>query len=157
MKILVIGALLVITLLATACGPDSVQSRGFSLPPGDVENGSLLFIEYQCIECHTLAGTDFVGDEDRLRENGGIAVQLGGSSGHMQTYGDLVTSIINPTHRIAKGYALEEVADNGESRMTYYNDILTVSDLIDLVAFLKSKYPIESYCETTAPYYIFPE
>ena len=144
-------------LLGAACSQEQVANRGLSLPQGDAENGRLLFLEYKCIQCHILAGTEFSDDEWRLTENGGIAVELGGKTDKIQTYGDLVTSIINPSHRIAKGYPLEQVTYvDGESQMNYYNQVMTVDELIDLVTFLKSKYQFKSYTETIYPYYIYP-
>jgi hypothetical protein len=115
-----------------------------------------VFLELNCIECHVLEGTEFSNDEWRLKENKGIAVKLGGTTTRLQTYGDLVTSIINPSHRIAKGYPLEDVTENGESKMAYYNEVMTVAELIDLVEFLKSKYELKSYPETIYPYYGYP-
>ena len=48
----------------------------------------------------------------------------------MQTYADLVTSIINPSHRIAKGYSKSEVMDGKQSKMYNYNDVMRVSELV---------------------------
>lgn len=144
-------SVLLLMCLLSACSQEQIANRGFSLPNGDAENGELLFVEYHCIQCHTLAGTDFVGDEWKLREDGGIAVQLGGESTQIQSYGDLVTSIINPSHRIAKGYSLDEVVEDGVSKMEYYNQTMTVAELIDLVTFLKSKYVLKDYPATAYP------
>ncbi|MGK0374840.1 MAG: hypothetical protein ACJA2E_001312 [Arenicella sp.] len=150
------ASLLLALLLLAACSQEQVANRGFSLPPGIAENGRELFTEYRCNSCHTLAGAEFNDDEWRLTENGGIAVQLGGETSKVQTYGDLVTSIINPSHRLAKGYPLDQISDNGNSKMEYYNQVMTVEELIDLVTFLKSKYKFKSYSETAYPYYIYP-
>jgi hypothetical protein len=103
-----------------------------------------------------LADTEFNDDEWRLTENGGIAVELGGETTKVQTYGDLVTSIINPSHRLAKGYPVDQISENGNSKMEYYNEVMTVEELIDLVTFLKTKYQFKSYTETAYPYYIYP-
>ena len=67
----------------------------------------------------------------------------------MKTYAELVTSVINPSHRIASGYSADELTDEaGDSKMRNYNDIMTVTDLIDLVAFLESHYELTGYPET---------
>ena len=72
----------------------------------------------------------------------------------IQTYGELVTSIINPSHRLARGYAVEEIAsEEGESEMKNYNDVMTVSELIDLVTFLQSHYSLREYEITRYPLY----
>lgn len=151
-----VAVLMSLALLGSGCSQESVANRGFSLPPGDLENGRLMFLEYKCIECHTISGTEFSDDEWRLEEDGGIAVMLGGPTTKVQTYGDLVTSVINPSHRLAKGYPEEKVAEDGESKMAYYNQVMTVEDLVDIVTYLKSKYEFKSYPETIYPYYVYP-
>ncbi|MFT5137567.1 MAG: sulfur-oxidizing protein SoxX [Arenicella sp.] len=154
MKLLCTGVLVVLTLLSAACDQETIANRGFYLPQGDTENGELLFTQYKCFNCHTMAGTDFVADEWRLTEDDGIAVEIGGATDRVQTYGDLVSSIINPSHRIAQGYSPEEVMeDNGESRMAYYNSVMTVEELIDIVTFLESKYELKRDFETKYPNY----
>ncbi|MCA9231605.1 MAG: hypothetical protein KDA57_13220 [Planctomycetales bacterium] len=82
-----------------------------------------------------------------------VVVALGGKVSQIKTYGELVTSIINPSHRFAKGYTPGEVAVEGESKMTNYNDVMTVSQLIDLVAFLQAHYEIREYEPTHYPLY----
>ena len=81
-------------------------------------------------------------------------VVLGGLTPNVKTYGDLVTSIINPSHRFALGYSDEETKTDGKSKMRLYNDQMTITQLIDLVAFLQSRYEVEAYQPTPyAPYY----
>lgn len=150
-------ALLLTIIVVAGCNQYAGAEGGFSLPEGDAEEGQLVFIEMQCIQCHTLAGTDLSADEWRVDdEMRAISVEIGGTSTKLQTYGDLVTSIINPSHRIAKGYNLEQITENGESKMYNYNDVLRVSELIDLVTFLKTKYELRSVPLTIYPYYIYP-
>lgn len=148
--------LLLAGLTLVGCSQEQVANRGFSLPIGDPDNGRQVFLDYQCLQCHVLQGTEFSDDEWRLTEGEGIAVELGGATTKLQTYGDLVTSIINPSHRIAKGYPLEQITEDGESKMSYYNQVMTVEELIDLVTFLRSKYEFKSYPETIYPYYVYP-
>lgn len=148
-------------LLLTGCNESSSEQesttgegQGFSLPDGDGENGQLVFIEYQCIQCHTLAGTEFGGDEWQLQGGRETVVEIGGDATKLQTYADLVTSIINPSHRLAEGYTAEAITRNGKSKMLNYNDVMRVSELIDLVTFLKSKYELQSVPLTVYPGYI---
>jgi hypothetical protein len=72
-------------------------------------------------------------------------VTLGGQTARVRTYDELVTSIINPSHRIAEGYPLEDVASAGESLMVfaYLNEVMTVQQLVDLVTFLYTTYEVE--------------
>lgn len=157
MKSLIVSLVVSTALLSSGCSQEQVANRGFSLPPGDEAIGEQLLAQYQCFECHTMAGTEHPADEWRLSQEGGIAVELGGVSTRVQTYGDLVTSIINPSHRIAQGYSPEEVMDeDGKSNMAYYNNVMTVEELVDIVTFLKTKYEFKSYNETAYPYYIYP-
>jgi hypothetical protein len=71
------------------------------------------------------------------------SVVLGGQVFEIRTDGYLVTSIINPSHKLARGLDKEEITTSaGESRMPDYSDIMTVRQLIDLVAFLQSRYTV---------------
>jgi hypothetical protein len=59
----------------------------------------------------------------------------------VKTYGDLVTAIVNPSHRVARGFAR---AGGGESPMAaaYLNEVLTVQQLVDIAAFLQDEYQV---------------
>ena len=87
--------LLSLTFLLGAC--DS-QSRGFALPPGDAERGRETFVELGCPSCHRVVGDDLLGAVD---DNAELQVALGGRVSRINSYGDLVTSVINPSHRIS--------------------------------------------------------
>lgn len=154
MKIMRNLLLLFAAALLIGCS-DYQESRGFSLPEGNLEAGQSLFVEYRCIECHTIAGTEFT---DELKDfESEIMVSIGGETTRVKRYGDLVTSIINPSHKLAKGYPIENITgEDGESRMRNYNEELTVRELIDLVTYLKSKYKLKSTPKTMYPHYIYP-
>ena len=83
-------------------------------------------------------------------------VELGGEVERLREYSDLVTAIINPSHRLAKGYDASLVANEGKSRMTVYNDVMTVSQLIDIVTFLQSHYQLRPYEPSPSPDYYGP-
>lgn len=81
-------------------------------------------------------------------------IALGGDTTYVRTYGDLVTSIINPSHRFAAGYSAAETRVDGSSKMRIYNDELTVTELADLVAFLQQHYKLRAYQPSPyVPYY----
>eukprot|EP00036_Acanthoecidae_sp_10tr_P001320 CAMPEP_0182931124 /NCGR_PEP_ID=MMETSP0105_2-20130417/27482_1 /TAXON_ID=81532 ORGANISM="Acanthoeca-like sp., Strain 10tr" /NCGR_SAMPLE_ID=MMETSP0105_2 /ASSEMBLY_ACC=CAM_ASM_000205 /LENGTH=73 /DNA_ID=CAMNT_0025069511 /DNA_START=1 /DNA_END=219 /DNA_ORIENTATION=- len=61
-------------------------------------------------------------------------IPLGGSSGRITTYGELVTSVINPSHKLTRRQPVSMTSVDGESRMRNMNNVLTVQELIDLVA-----------------------
>ena len=71
-----------------------------------------------------------------------VLVELGGKVTRVKTYGELITAIINPSHELAKGYAEDVVAEEGESRMYVYNEFMTVQELIDVVMFLQPYYDV---------------
>ncbi|MFT5137569.1 MAG: sulfur-oxidizing protein SoxX [Arenicella sp.] len=139
-----------------ACNQESIANRGFSLPEGDIEQGKLVFMSLGCVACHSLANSDINAEDwspDGFRE---IEVELGGAKASVQTYGDLVTSIINPSHRIAKHYPIDEVTSNGKSLMINYNRVMRVEDLVNVVTFLKSKYTLREVPLANYPVYIYP-
>jgi len=57
----------------------------------------------------------------------------------MRTYGELVTRVIRPEHINPKKYA-DELAKGGAR--TDFNHVMTVEQLIDLVAFLQAHYTL---------------
>ena len=73
-------------------------------------------------------------------EAGPVRVLLGSRTGRSMSYGRLVTSIVNPSHRLSGRYRKNEISQQGESLMTSYNDVLTVTQLTDLIAFLQKHY-----------------
>lgn len=136
--------------LLSACGRGVDSPRGFSLPEGDPERGEEVFLSYDCLSCHKLKdyGKDFPNRE--MEE----PITLGGKVGQVKTYAELVTSVINPSHKVARGYEADRVTDEeGQSRMRNYNDIMTVSELINLVAFLQPHYELRHYPQTNYPMY----
>jgi len=138
-----------LAVMLMGCGEAASSSKGFSLPKGDPERGRAAFVELQCHACHRVEGVELPALDGQAE----TPVVLGGKVVRSKTYGELVTSIINPSHRIAKGYRKDVVEVSGQSRMTNYNDVLTVTQLIDLVAFLEAQYEVEKYDPTDYPIY----
>ena len=122
----------------SGCNQDPTSSAGFRLPDGDANQGREVFLYMQCNECHTIKGLEL----PVMQFADPPYIELGGRVATVKTYGDLVTSVINPSHRLAVGYAKENVSENGESNMYTYNRHMTVQELIDLVAFLQSHYDV---------------
>lgn len=140
MRKLTILTMLLVVFGLTGCeeGP-----RGFSLPPGDAAKGEQVFLSLQCLSCHELEGYD------RPEGTGeAVSVALGGKVQSLKTYAELVTSIINPSHRLAPGYDISEIQVSGESVMPVYNDVMTVTQLVDLITFLETQYELEPYNQT---------
>ena len=139
MKQVFLIPLFILFFLLASCdfGPNS--GRGFSLPEGNVDKGRTNFVELECNTCHS------VGDIERVagREGPDINVKLGGQVTTVKTYGDLVTSVINPSHKTSRRYVKQNIAtEGGELKMVVYNEIMTVQQLVDLVTYLESNYEI---------------
>ncbi|MCS6948326.1 MAG: cytochrome c [Steroidobacteraceae bacterium] len=146
-----LGVVIVVLLLA-ACDSGPKGARGFRLPDGSPEAGKRTFVELGCYVCHRVAGI-----EATFTGTAAANVPLGGPTSRVRSYGELVTSIINPSHRIAIGQPPEKVAPGGRSLMEFaaLNEKMTVQQLIDLVAFLQSTYQVVP--PSTDPYsYVYP-
>jgi mono/diheme cytochrome c family protein len=126
--------------LLTACGLNDPKSeRGFRLPDGDPEAGKKAFVDLGCYTCHEVEGIDA-----KFAGTGAANIKLGGETTIVRSYGELVTAIINPSHKIAVGADPAQVAPEGQSLMEIaaLNDRMTVRQLTDLVAFLQTTYKV---------------
>lgn len=129
---------LAVMALAACGGPSS--GRGFSLPAGNLEQGATTFVELGCNSCHTIVGQE---DTQESVEAVEMSVPLGGKVFRISSHGELVTGIINPSHRISKSYLGDVVNEDGSSRMVAINDVMSVTQLVDLVEYLQSHYELE--------------
>jgi L-cysteine S-thiosulfotransferase len=127
---------------ATGCGRNS--AIGFHLPDGDAENGRAIFVAMKCHSCHTVDSIEkpFIKWEPAHRF-------VPNEVGRIKTYSELVTSVINPSHRLSAQVKQEWEVDGKLSPMPNYNRDMTVEQMIDLVAFLQSRYnqlvPLNTY------------
>lgn len=143
--------LMTVAVSVTAgCVTPPKSGKGFTLPEGDAQAGKANYVSLQCNACHKINGVDQFAAEGEEPE---LSIALGGEVTRIKTYGDLVTSIINPSHRLAKGYPVDVVSVDGKSKMKNYNDAMTVTQLADLVAFVQSKYKLLEYELTEYPMY----
>ena len=136
--------------VTSGCVTPPKSGKGFTLPVGDAQAGKIIYTSLQCNACHRIDGVDQIAAE---REEPELSIALGGEVTRIETYGELVTSIINPSHRLAKGYPVDVVSVDGKSKMKNYNDAMTVTQLTDLVAFVQSKYKLLEYELTDYPIY----
>jgi len=100
----------------------------FTPPPGDVTKGREVFIRLQCFVCHTVGGEKF----PPTAAPGPDLTDLGDH--HPAGY--LLESILNPNAVIVEGSGY--TGADGKSIMPDYRGRLSVNELIDLVAYLKS-------------------
>jgi len=137
-RIVALTFALSLLLVLDGCAREPSSPAGFRLPDGDVHAGRETFLYMHCHQCHTVSGDEFptvAGEEPPY-------VQLGGPVARVKTYGELVTAIINPSHKLAPGYAEDVVSEDGESKMPVYNEFMTVQELTDLTAYLQGRYEV---------------
>lgn len=129
-------------ILLLGCESGTQSPKGFSLPEGNAERGLVVFEKYQCNDCHKI-----IGETDNEKKQYLVVkpIPLGGSTGRVKTYAELVTSIINPSHKLTPRQPASFTSEDGVSLMRVINDELTVSELIDLVAYLQPKYKVLPY------------
>ena len=127
--------LISIALALALAGCDAeVRTRNMvHLPEGDPEAGKTEFMALGCVNCHVVLGAELPEGEGPLRV-------ILGSSGRVASYGDLVTSIVNPSHKLSRRKLPDGSTLDGESPMPNYNDVMTVTQLTNLVAFLQQHY-----------------
>ena len=136
-------AVVAVTLPTLVAGCTTASLFGFPVDQGDIVAGRQAFLDHRCHQCHSIA-------DERLPQLAGAdrpILELGGPTSIVRSYADLTTSIINPKHAISERYRDQQLLLNTqiplESPMPTPNlDTMTVRQLIDLVAFLDSKYEV---------------
>ena len=113
---------------------------GFPGEEGDIDAGRQAFIDHRCHQCHSVAGITM----PPLAGADAPILELGGDTEYVKSYAELVTSVINPNHRISERYRDRLLLDATiplDSPMPMPRiDNMTVRQLIDIVAFLDSRY-----------------
>jgi mono/diheme cytochrome c family protein len=100
----------------------------FSPPPGDATRGRAIFLRLGCPACHRIGGelpAPFAGIGPDLTD-----------AGEHHPAGYLLESVINPNAVIIEGPGY--TGPDGRSIMPSYADRLTVAELLDLVAYLRT-------------------
>jgi mono/diheme cytochrome c family protein len=126
----------------TSRKPGEVTPKGwrFGLPPGRVEAGRQAFIDFECFKCHAVQGEKFPVPGADQPDVGPALSGMGGM--HPAEY--LAETIMNPNasaawriahHKAEKKNYLDA---HGKTKMPSYNGSMTVQQLLDLVAYLKS-------------------
>ena len=90
-------ALLAALAILGGCTPQN--GHRLPAPNGNPARGRVAYAALHCDNCHTIEG--LVPHEGAGPPN----VELGGRTTRVHTYGELVTSIVNPSHRIAPRYS----------------------------------------------------
>jgi len=104
----------------------------FTLPSGDRGKGRQVFVDLECYKCHAIQGESFPPSSGDAKNVGPELSGMGGQ--HPAEY--FAESILSPNAVIveAPGYT----GPDGKSIMPSYADSLSVTQLVDLVAFLQS-------------------
>jgi hypothetical protein len=71
-----------------------------------------------------------------------VGIELGGRVPYARTDGEIVTSILDPSHRFSLSTHPELVRSGGLSRMGDFSESLSGREIIDLVAYLQSRYTV---------------
>src|SRR5882724_3705795 len=103
----------------------------FALPAGDPAKGRQLFADLECYKCHAIQGERFPPGGGDARNVGPDLTGMGGM--HPAEY--FAESILSPNAVILDGPGYS--GQDGTSIMPSYADSLSVTQLVDLVAFLK--------------------
>jgi hypothetical protein len=113
-----------------AGGPSISANTGIYLPQGDPVQGRKALLDLKCNTCHRI-----VGENSEPRVEGTLGPDLGKAQAAYSKE-QLATSIIAPSHNVA---SIDQKWRSGDvSRMGDFNQAMTVRQLIDLVAYLKS-------------------
>lgn len=104
----------------------------FTLPAGDPAKGRELFRELECFKCHAIKGENFPPPSSDGKNTGPELTGMGGQ--HPAEY--MAESILTPNAVLVDGPGF--IGPDGRSIMPSFAESLSVTQLVDLVAFLKS-------------------
>jgi mono/diheme cytochrome c family protein len=126
----------ILAILLGGCYGAPKSGAGLHLPEGSIERGQAAFLALKCNQCHRVEGLELPAPTSTVATN----IVLGGKVSRIQTHGELVTCVVNPSHELAPGFNKKLAKDGKTSPMPNLNDQMTVSQLIDVVTFLQSRY-----------------
>ena len=121
--------------LLWGCG-SSHESEEFYLPDGDPLAGKGVFLKYSCYRCHLVA-------DNVPKATPQVSVDLGAKQ-LQPSPGKIAESIIAPSHHIGEQASRKDTSPvefvDGTSLMEFgdRNQKMTIQELIDVVAYLKS-------------------
>lgn len=130
----VIAAVVCVATLA-ACAPNTAFLVTF--PVGNRERGREAFIALECHACHRIADATLPVHPSPST----LLVALGGHTPRIETYGDIITAIVNPSHRVARSYrAVAGRSERSPMAAQFLNEVMTTQQLVDIAAFLHDEY-----------------
>jgi len=135
------GFLAVAALTAVFAGCDSRHSAAaFHLPAGDLDRGKVAFVNLGCSSCHEVPGADLPAPSGP----GVVPVRLGGVIDRRLSDGYVVASLLDPSYQLAPDNG-NRIASGGKSPMPCYADKMTAQQMVDVVAFLQSRYMLRRW------------
>ena len=109
----------------------SARTVTLTLPEGDPKAGRAAFLALSCTSCHRIAGEH--GLPEPVSANPGPTL---GAYHAQQTPARLAESIVTPSHEIS---ATLRMSHEGKlSPMGDFSETMTVRQLVDLIAYLRS-------------------
>lgn len=111
---------------------DMEPAKMFFLPRGNPDAGKKAFKDLQCMTCHNVAGAA------EFSSGSGLGPELGPKQADY-TAGWIANSIVSPSHTIA--LEAEDKGDEAPSLMGDFTEKMTVRQMIDLTAYIKSLGP----------------
>src|SRR5262245_30825687 len=117
----------------------------FALPGGDPAKGRQVFVDLECYKCHAIRGENFPAAGGDAKNVGPELTGMGGQ--HPGEY--FAESILTPNSVILDGPGY--IGPDGKSIMPSFADSLSVTQLVDLVAFLKSLTATGHHMHSAAP------
>lgn len=131
-KILILSVLMMGMWIAGVSEARASEVEVLNLPEGEEERGRQAFQDLKCSSCHAIAGDPELKDPVASKP----APVLGLKQSSYKTR-FLAQSIIDPSHAIAPGF--KEKENPLQSRMGDFTETMTVRQLSDLVAYLRSR------------------
>ncbi len=103
----------------------------FRLPGGDPKAGRRAFVDFECYKCHPVPGETFPASEG----TGEVGPDLS-RMGPLHPAEYFAEAILNPNTVLTEGPGF--LGPDGKSRMPSYTESMTLQQLIDLVAYLRT-------------------
>jgi len=116
----------------------------FRWPKGDPAKGRQVFAKLECYSCHEVKGETFPAPGEKEK----VGPELS-AMGPLHEAEYFAEAVINPSAVIdkGKGYA----APDGSSKMPSFNHLVTVEEVVDLVAYLRALKPSPGTPPAPAP------
>lgn len=107
-----------------------VKSDGFYLPVGDADEGRKAFTKFKCVTCHAVYFDRSLPQP--VAEKPGPVL---GAPERMHMPGEFADAIVSPSRHIMPGFEQKD-SDGKLSRMGEFSQMMTVQELVDIVAYL---------------------